>query len=57
MRGDGLQPFKNITSPNRGNLEEIMTVFRRKKRETSVNGYGKTQVSTTGLQPRKPEVN
>ena len=30
MRGDGLQTFKNITSPNRENLEEILTVFRRK---------------------------
>ena len=30
MRGDALQTFKNITSPNRGNLREIMTVFRRK---------------------------
>ena len=30
MRGDALQTFKNITSPNRGNLGEILTVFRRK---------------------------
>ena len=30
MRGDALQTFKNITSPNRGNLEETLTVFRRK---------------------------
>ena len=30
MRGDALQTFKNITSPNRENLGEIMTVFRRK---------------------------
>ena len=30
MRGDALQTFKNITSPNRGNLREILTVFRRK---------------------------
>ena len=30
MRGDALQTFKNITSPNRENLEEILTVFRRK---------------------------
>ena len=30
MRGDALQTFKNITSPNRGNLSEILTVFRRK---------------------------
>ena len=30
MRGDALQTSKNITSPNRENLAEILTVFRRK---------------------------
>ena len=30
MRGDALQTFKNISSPNRENLVEILTVFRRK---------------------------
>ena len=30
MRGDALQTFKNITSPNRENLGEIQTVFRIK---------------------------
>ena len=30
MRGDVLQTFKNISSPNRENLGEILTVFRRK---------------------------
>ena len=30
MRGDALQTCKNITSPNRENLGEILTVFRRK---------------------------
>ena len=30
MRGDALQTFKNITSPNRENLAEILIVFRRK---------------------------
>ena len=30
MPGDALQTFKNITSPNRENLREIQTVFRRK---------------------------
>ena len=30
MRGDALQTFKNITSPNRENLGEIHTVFHRK---------------------------
>ena len=30
MRDDVLQTFKNITSPNRENLAEILTAFRRK---------------------------
>ena len=30
MRGDALQAFKNISSRNRENLTEILTVFRRK---------------------------
>ena len=30
MRGDALQTFKNITSPNGENLGEILTVFRKK---------------------------
>ena len=30
MRCDALQTFKNITSPDRGNLGEILTVFLRK---------------------------
>ena len=30
MRGDAPQTFKNITSPSRENLGEILTVFRRK---------------------------
>ena len=30
MRGDALQTFKNISSPNRENLTEILSVFRRK---------------------------
>ena len=29
-RGDALQPFKNITSPNTENLAQILTVFLRK---------------------------
>ncbi len=29
MRGDALQTFKNITSPNKKILREILTVFRR----------------------------
>ena len=30
MRGDALQTFKNITTPNSENLGEILTVFRRR---------------------------
>ena len=30
MRGDALQTFKNITTPNRESLGEILTAFRRK---------------------------
>ena len=30
MHGDALQTFKNVTTPNRENLGEILTVFRRK---------------------------
>ena len=30
MPGDALQTFENITSPNRGNLGEILTVFLKK---------------------------
>ena len=29
MRGDALQTFENITSSNKENLGEIVTVFRR----------------------------
>ena len=30
MRGDALQTFRNITSLKRGNLREILNMFRRK---------------------------
>ena len=30
MRGDALQTFKNITSPNREKLGELLTKFRKK---------------------------
>ena len=39
MRGDALQTFKNIDSPNQENLTEILTVFRRR--------YVKTQSLAT----------
>ena len=53
MRGDALQTFKNITSPNRENLGEIRTVENTRK----LHGYGQIQISTTGLQSSKLEFN
>ena len=55
MRGDALQTFQNVTSPNRESLRAILTA-PLKKRETSVNGYNEAQISTTGLQSGEPEV-
>ena len=45
MRGDALQTFKNITSPNRVNLGEILTVFLRKyvKRQSMATAKHKFQ--------------
>ena len=40
MRGDAVQTFKNITTPNRENLGETLTMFRRK--------YVKPQSMATG---------
>ena len=50
MRADALQTFKNITTPYRENLGEILTVFRRKyvkpqsmaTENTSFNGWSLT---------------
>ena len=56
MRGDALQMLKNIGSPNRENLTEILTVFRRKHVNTPVNGYGKKQISTSSFQSSESEV-
>ena len=45
MRGDALQTFRNISSPNWENLAEIMTVFRRKyvKRQSIATAKHKFQ--------------
>ena len=56
MRGDALQTFKNITSPNKEVLGEFLHVFRKKIREPSVNGYSKTQISTIDVQSSEPDV-
>ena len=45
MRGDVLQTFKNITTPNREHLGEVLTVFRRKyvKRQSMATAKHKFQ--------------
>ena len=45
MRGDALQTFKNISSPSRGNLAEILKVLRRKylKSQSTVTAKHKLQ--------------
>ena len=57
MRVDALQTFKNISSPSRENLAEILTVFRCKKRKTPVIGFGETQISAFSFQSCQPVVN
>ena len=57
VSGDALQTFKNISSRNREDLTEILTVFRRKYAKPPVNDYGKTQISTTSVQYSEPEFN
>ena len=50
MRRDALQTFKNINGPTRENLEEILTVFRRKYvRKNPIDGNSKTQIPETRL--------
>ena len=44
MRGDALQTFKNVTSPNREKLGEILTVFRRKYLKLQSKGTAKHKV-------------
>ena len=56
MRGDALQTIRNITIPNTAfgrNSDCVPT----KKRETSVNGYSETHISTTGLNPANQKLN
>ena len=57
MRGDALQTFKNISSPNREKLAEILTVFRRKYVKPQSIDTAKTEISTIRLQSSEPEVN
>ena len=55
MRGDALQTLKSITSPNRENLGEILTVFRKKYVKPQSIATAK-HISTTGFQSRKTEI-
>ena len=57
MRGDALQTFKKITSPNRENLGEILTVLREKYVKPQSMATAKDNFLTTGLQSRKPKNN
>ena len=57
MRGDALQTFKNITSPNGENLGEILTVLRRKYVKPQSMATLKTNLAsqtspTKGTQPQ-----
>ena len=56
MHGDTLQTFKNISSPTREILGEILVVFNRQYVKM-LNGYSKAQVPKTNLQSREPEAN
>ena len=51
MRGDALQTFKNITSPNRENLGEILTVFRRKYVKPQSMATAKHKFQRLGFNP------
>ena len=57
MRGDALQTFKNITSPNRESLGEILTVFRRKNVKPQSMATAKHKFQQNCFQSGKPEVN
>ena len=52
MRGDALQTFKNISSPNRENLGEILTVFLKKYKKPSQWQQQNTSFSGWSLTPQ-----
>ena len=58
MRGDALETFKNISSPNRENLVEILILFRRKnvKPQSMATAKHKFQRPKTGLKYSESEV-
>ena len=51
MRGDALQTFKNISSRNRENLAEILTVFRRKYVKPQSKATAKHKFQQLGFNP------
>ena len=57
MRGDALQTFKNITSPNRENLGEILTVFRRKCVKPQSMATAKHKFQRLVFNPAKQNLN
>ena len=56
MRGDALQTFKNIDSPNRENLTEILTVFRRKYVKPQSMATAKHKFQQLVFNPAKPKL-
>ena len=56
MRGDALQTFKNITSPNRENLGEILTVFRRKDVTPQSMAMAKHKFQRLFFKPANPKL-
>ena len=57
MRGDTLQTFKNITNPNRDNLGEILTVFRRKYVKSQSMATAKHKYQRLVFNPANQKVN
>ena len=57
MRGDALQTFKNITSPNRENLGEILTVFCRKYVKPQSMGTAKHKFQRLVFNPANQKLN
>ena len=57
MRGDALQTFKNITSPNRENLGEILTMFCRKYVKSQSMATAKHKFQRLIFNPAKQKLN
>ena len=56
LRGDALQTFKKITSPNRENLGEILTVFRRKYVKPQSMATGKHKIPRLLFNPSNQKI-